>query len=98
MKICTANGHLTRDPVKQRDGDNAFGTLAVKTVGAHGAVETEYIDLICPGEIGARLLQFGKKGVALIVNGREHLKTFKGRNGEGKVNEIYVTSLELGKD
>ena len=98
MKTCTATGYLTRDPVKQRNGDNAFGTLATKTVGPNGVMQTEYIDLVFPGKFAERIMKHGRRSVALTVNGTEHLKEFKARNGSGKVNEIYVTSLELGSE
>ena len=98
MKTCTATGYLTRDPVKQRNGDNAFGTLATKTVGPNGTVLPEYVDLVFPGKFAERIMKHGRRGVSLTVNGTEHLKEFTGRNGTGKVNEIYVTSLELGNE
>lgn len=98
MKICTATGYLTRDPVKQRNGDNAFGTIATKTVGPNGVTQSEYVDLVFPGKFAERIMTHGRKGVSLTVNGTEHLKEFNGRSGPGKVNEIYVTSLELGSE
>lgn len=96
MKICTATGFLTRDPVKQRNGDNAFGTLKTTTIGPNGVVQPEFVDLVFPGKFAERIMARGRQGAALTVSGTEHLKEFKGRNGPGKVNEIYVTSLELG--
>ena len=98
MKICTATGHLTRNPVQQRNGDNVFGTLAVKTIGPHGATTTEYVDVVFPGKFGERIRKHGAAGVRITVSGTEHLKEFKSRSGTGKVNEIYVTSLELASE
>lgn len=58
-------------------------------------VKPEYIDLLFPAGLAATVLEHGTIGDEVLVHGKERLKTYNGKTGRDRMNEIFVLGFEF---